>query len=316
VLPPFPPSMGEPATCRGDDYVMIVLAGNTPLVGWPAMLAALWAGYRVQVKCSHQDRYWPMVFAESVGEVDKSHTLDMRSRITFHDDREEVPALFARSHAIICYGSDQTLQSLRAMAPADIPFYGFGHAISLIYAHFADNLLAIAKDTLMYAQSGCLSPQYLFVEGGDAEALSIAKELASPDIFPLQCQQLDVPSVTDAGIARRVQEARALALFAGQVVYGDEHLRWTIIVTSESDPQPDPVGHCTLFVVATQNGDFWHKLPPERQAQISCIGTVGALPFPPPPTVRVCSVGEMQTPPLDWKNGGVDLFSLLLRLGK
>jgi hypothetical protein len=311
ISPPFPPSMGEPATCRSDNhFILLILAGNTPLMGWPPILAALNAGYSVRVKCGHDETLWPRLLVESIAQIDQT----IADRVIFYDDKEDIPALILESTAVICYGSDNTIATIKAQTPPKIPFHGFGHALSIIYAkNIKDNDLDnIAKDTLMYAQSGCLSPQYCFVDGGEKQAQALAEALAS--VFPAMCDQLEVPVVTDPSVATKINNARALALFSASTIHANPERRWTIITSKENAPLPPAVGHSTLFIVPVKDGKFLKTIPKEIKNYLSCVGVTGnddldSYPFP--PSVRVCRVGEMQTPPLDWKNGGIDLFMVL-----
>jgi hypothetical protein len=285
-------------------------------MGWPPVLAALNAGYSVRVKCSQHETLWPRLLVESIQEIAPK----IADRVTFHDDKEDVPSLILDSSAVICYGSDDTIANIKAQTPPEIPFYGFGHAISIIYAkNIKDGDLAnIAKDTLMYAQSGCLSPQYCFVDGGEKQAESLAEALAS--VFPAICETLEVPPLTDPSVAIKINSARALALFGGNTIYADPKVetekRWTIIANKENAPFPPPVGCSTLFVIPVKDGKFLKTIPKEIKKHLSCVGVTGsdALDsYPFPPSVRVCRVGQMQTPPLNWKNGGIDLFTVLLK---
>jgi Acyl-CoA reductase (LuxC) len=303
-------------------------------MGWPPILAALNAGYNVRVKCGHAETLWPRLLVESIDKINP----EIASRITFHDDREDIPPLILQSSAVICYGSDDTIATIKAQTPPEIPFYGFGHALSIIYVRksgppsplimggpdplkeWDDSHLAnIAKDTLMYAQSGCLSPQYCFVDGGEKQAESLAEALAC--VFSAVCDQLEVPPVTNPSVAMRVNGARALALFGSNKMHSDPKVetekRWTIIATKENAPLPPVVGHSTLFVIPVKDGKFLKTIPKEIKEHLSCVGVTGsdALDsYPFPPSVRVCRVGEMQAPPLLWKNGGIDLFERLYNI--
>jgi hypothetical protein len=122
-----------------------------------------------------------------------------------------------------------------------------------------------------------------------------------------------------------VRQARDLALFTpGATVRGDSQLRWTVITMPEPEPLGDaPVGHgvVTVTPVADLAGGFGPLLGAAR-GRVSSVGVAGALRSEIRDAIlaegvsRVCAVGTMQSPPLDWPNGGLDLLVGMLRAGE
>ena len=145
--------------------IALILAGNTPLLSWSPLAACLLAGHTVHVKMSRDESLWPRLFRDALAEV----APEIAERVTLDvwpgDDPRTI-ALIAASDAVIAYGSDETIATLRALTPTSTPFFGYGYGVSVgilprdvpFYAR------GFAQDVLMYGQAGCLSPQALLVE--------------------------------------------------------------------------------------------------------------------------------------------------------
>ncbi len=298
--------------------VALILAGNTPLLAWAPLAAALLAGHAVFIKQSRDELLWTRLFVESLSEVD----VELASRIhldLWPGEDPRTTALVQAADAVIAYGGDTTLAALRRIVPNNIPFFPFGHAVSIgIIASADEDTRGFARDVLMYDQAGCLSPHVLFVLGEPGEVTD-----ALAEGFRKETEVLDIPPVTDPAAAIAVRQARDLANFEGQRFVGDSSLRWTIIQTDSGDsPAPAPVGHGVVFIVPSSEadgGDILHRLGPLR-CRISSVGVAGQITAPLREILyrdgvsRICPAGQMQTPPLDWPNGSTNLQAELLKI--
>ena len=319
VSPLSPPPVGRVPTSwvAGPSLssVSLILAGNTPLLSWSPLWACLSAGVeRIQVKMSRDEMLWTPLFVEALREV----APEMAERVELHvwpGDDPRTDALLTQADAVIAYGSDKTMATLRSRTPAGVPFYGFGHAVSVGLVLADADIVAAARgfavDMLMYGQAGCLSPHTVFVP--DAEtAFALAEALLT--VLPETADALDVPPVTDAAVARTVRQARDMALFGGFTVRGTDDLRGTVAVTRTPQAMPEPVGYGFLHIVPL---DVSPEQIGERLGQargiVSGVGIAGTVTL----TLRsaltqegvsyLCAPGAMQTPPIDWANGGIDL---------
>lgn len=307
---------------HGPAVVAHVLAGNTPLLAWPGLAACLLAGSASFVKMSRDETLWPRLFVDSLAAVDADLAALIHLDVWPGDD-PRTGELARTADAVIAYGSDRTIAAMRAATPVTTPFWGYGHALSvgiMLAGEPSATATGFARDILLYDQGGCLSPHALFVEGGAAEATAFGEALATA--LPAAVDALEVPPVTDPGVALAVRRARDLALFMpGATVRGDDALRWTVIILPRAEPITDaPPGHGVVTVqpIADMAAEFGPALGAARR-RVSAAGVAGPL----PDTVRqvllaegvsrICAPGEMQAPPLDWPNGGRDLLATLLR---
>ncbi len=302
--------------------VTLVLAGNTPLMAWSPLCAALLAGAaRVRVKMSRDETLWPRLFVEALAEVAPG-VAGRVERYDFPGEDPRTAALLADADAVIAYGSDETVAALRAVAPEGARFFGFGHAVSVGLVHGEAEVEAaaagFARDVLMFDQQGCLSPQGIFTAQsatGDMAA-ALARALKAEAV------RLEVPPVSDPAVASAVRRARDMALFAGFQVVGDPALRWTVAHCVESRDLPEPVGHGFVYVLPLKEpaepADLCRRFGWAR-GRISGVGVAGEVSgdlreaLEREGVSRLCRPGEMQTPPLDWPNGGIDLLAELLR---
>jgi hypothetical protein len=305
---------------RPPAIVALILAGNTPLMSWSPLAACLLAGHDVRVKMSRHETLWPSLFRDAIAEFDPA----LAARITLDawaGDDPRTTELITAADAVIAFGSDATLTAIRAQTPYGIPFFGFGHGISIgfVSGDAAADAGRFAQDILMYGQSGCLSPQIIFVvEDARGRASEVAATLAQS--LAREVDAFGITTVIDPASARSVREARDMALFDGAGVTADAGLRWTIIVCAAGQNLPDSVGHGVITLLPVRDAASILAFLGASRAWISSVGIAGTLPedvrsaLAADGVSRFCPAGEMQTPPLDWPNGKIDLFAALREL--
>jgi hypothetical protein len=314
--------------------VALVLAGNTPLMSWSPLAACLLAGCTVFVKMSRDETLWPRLFVEALAEADP----EVAARVVLDvwpGDDPRTAELVGVADAVVAFGSDVTLAALRAATPSSTPFFGYGHALSIGLTiggegAFEPSAHSFARDVLMYGQGGCLSPHVIFT-AESSPTTSLLGSWGLPEALRAQADALDIPHVDDPAVAAAVREARDLALFEGWKVVGAEDLRWTVAyleVAYLPRLMPAPVGHGFVYVLDHHGpqGSVAVASLPERfgaaRGRVSCVGVAGDVTrelraaLEAEGVSRICKPGEMQTPPLDWPNGGFDLLEALLSLPK
>lgn len=112
------------------------------------------------------------------------------------------------------YGSDQTLAELRRSLPRGVWFHQHGSGFAAIvvepFGEGAD-ARAIALDTALFDQRGCLSPRVVLVAGAEADGRHVARVLAS-ELARLERELPQGPlSPEDAANRRRERDAAAYA---------------------------------------------------------------------------------------------------------
>lgn len=215
--------------------------------------------------------------------------------------------------AVIAFGSDATMASIREKLRFNQKFIAHGHAVSLLWISQPEKLTpraarACATDVLTYDQLGCLSPQAIYVpEGADVAALSgkMARALEA------EWQSLAKKPARPRSVAARIIEARDVAFARGHRVWlpPSRHLGWTLIY------DPDPT-----FALSPLHGVIPIRVAPGSRlpralepvwGRISTVGLVGRLSSYAEwvflnlgGVSRFCPAGRMQFPPLTWHHDG------------
>lgn len=287
------------------------------------MLFAVKHGVPIFVKMSRDETLWPQLLKESVAEVDPEAAARIICEVWPGED-SRTQELVSQADAVIAYGSDVTIEHLRELA-GEKPFLGFGHAISLgcvaigVEKYSQDgsgDMAGLAKDILTFDQQGCLSPYVILYQH------SYQVDLLN-DLLVEYAEKLDVSPRTNFDEAALVRAWRAMATLQGMHVYGDDALRWTII--DWLGPGPLSLIPCPgLVQLMPYRAAGMEELLKSLEGKVSCLGIAGPMEGPYTQFFldavrflnlsRVCRTGEMQTPPLDWKNGGVDLEAWIANL--
>ncbi|WP_309707519.1 acyl-CoA reductase [Armatimonas sp.] len=322
------PPCSEPENMETPGVLALILAGNTPLLAWPVLHYAVLLGIPVFIKQSRDEVIWTRHFVETLAEIDPEVAVFLHLDL-FPGDDPRTHVLIQNTDAVIAYGSDETIATLREATPKATPFQGFGHALSIgiwtgedSFTEFNDSLtlavkvtLGFAQDFLVYDQAGCLSLQAIFMQKSWIDAM---REMLACEM-PSVVHQLSLPLPTDPAECSVVREARDLALMQGCEVLGDSELRWTLVIHPDQCALPSLMGHRVLHLIPLEKLTEFGNYLGIAKGRLSSVG-VGCelsseleMAIKAEGVSRICQAGEMQTPPLDWRNGGVDLRAWLVK---
>jgi hypothetical protein len=300
-----------------------IFSGNLPNAALQSLLSGLLVKAANVCKCASGDPLLPRLFVESLMEMDA----ELGRCVLFLDWKGGNAAVesevFAVSDAIIINGGDEAVESVRRRAPAGMRFLGFGHRVSC--AAIARERLtgeelpalaeAAAYDVSIWDQQGCLSPHCIYVEeGGGVSADQFAEALAvEMERFEEKYPRGEI-SLGEAAAFSRIRGAYEFRASAdtGVRVFGDASgNRWAVILERE----PMWATSCLNRLVFVKPIARLVELPKYLQAveeKLSCVGLeaedsrrkmlteiVGAL-----GASRVCALGQMQRPPLNWLRDG------------
>lgn len=234
----------------------------------------------------------------------------LRKLVEAHNKLDE--KALHRADAVVAFGSDATMTSIREKLRFDQKFVAHGHAVSLLWLSAPNKLTskqarACATDVLTYDQLGCLSPQAIYVPPG-ANVEALAEKLA---------QALETEWLASAkkparplSVAARIAEARDVAFARGHRVWlpPSRHLGWMLI--SDPDPafSPSPL-HGVIVLRRCAEAKLVKALS-VVSGRISTVGVAGRLSsrlekdFLSLGVSRFCPAGRMQFPPLTWHHDG------------
>jgi hypothetical protein len=298
----------ERGTVRAPKSIYHVCAGNLAVSAWTSIGLGLIVGARNLVKL-------PGVREDSAArreivEFIRGLPAALRRLVETHRTIDE--RRFSEAEVIVAFGSDATMESLRARTHWRQRFIGHGHAVSLLWLADPGRLTtrearAGAVDVLTYDQLGCLSPQAIYVPAGTdvgrlGGRLAVALEYEWRRIAKKPGRPLTV--------AARIGEARDLALACGHRLWlpPGKHLGWTVIHDPDPAFRPSPL-HGVIFVREVAEGRLARALAPVA-GRISTVGLAGKTSsrlreaFLSLGVSRFCEAGRMQFPPLTWHHDG------------
>ncbi len=291
-----------------------VIAANTPLLSWVSIIRALLVRSASFVKLpSGPAAHWGRIFVRSLAEVSPELALCVHLAQWPGGTIELEAALCQSADIVMAHGSDKTIRDLSVLCPETLPFVGYGHRISFGLVTREHGTLKAAegfcKDVLLYDQGGCLSPQTIFVEGGWNETLAFAGLLAEAMPKIAACYPLPLRTAQAAMVVR---ESRGIAeMGEGNHLWADGDLRWTVIARPESDFALSP----TYGIVSVQPLASLQDLPEALGAVAGYLqgcAVAGEGNDYLPSVSRMCKSGELQSPPLSWRQDGRDVLRLLL----
>jgi hypothetical protein len=292
------------------------LAGSVPTAAFGALLLPLVAGSAVYAKPASADPLSPRLFAESLEAADPL----VASALALGDDLRSL----ARADAVVAHGSDETVTAIRARVPVHARFVAHGHKLSAaVVGRDADPTRAadaLALDAALYDGRGCLSPAYAFVEDVPAgRAGAFARELARA-LERISGELPRGPLAPAEQVA--LQSLRAASAARGDDVLASKgSLAWTVIACAAGGPLPAPGALRALPVVpfadaaqlAARLGTLQPHLSTLGGAGFSGRGDLLERLARDAGASRVCALGHMQLPPIDWHHDGYAPLGSLLR---
>lgn len=306
---------------KGPDLIAHFLPGNLP--GLAAIPVALTLAIKsaALVKAGRGDRVFPPLFAESIAAVDADLAACVLPLYWQGGDLGFEDVVLAAADLLVAYGDDRTISGLRARRQG--PFIGHGHRVSfaVVAAEIATDpdtaaeaARALALDAAVWDQRGCLSPQLCYVQGD----LRVAGEFGERLGLALRemAERLP-PGSTSLAERNAVGRLRAEAEWRG---YGGKGVtlfaagglaEGTVVVEPEAIFRPSPLGRSLRVLPFRRPAELAGSLAPAR----SFLEAAGLAAEPDREGAwtellrecgvhRVCPLGEMQRPGLEWRQGG------------
>lgn len=321
---------GEPghAACLGPALTVLSAAGNVPVATPPSLFHALRVKSPVLVRVATAEPVMFPLLARSLYEVSPIIGSCVAVLHWPNDEEAVTGAILREAEAVIAYGGDASLASLRPLAPPRARFLGYGHRVgfgvigreALAAGQPARRAaLAAAIDVAFYDQQGCVSPQWFYVEeGGETPPESFASLVAAA---LGQLQERWPRRVLSPAEASAIHQRRAAWLVrAGARVWASRGTEWTVIASPAVAPEPgcanrvawvqavpDAVdGLPSLASLAPYLQTVACALPTPRLRQlVARLGPLGVT--------RFCPLGRTQFPPAGYHHDGRDAIAELVR---
>ncbi|WP_020617571.1 acyl-CoA reductase [Paenibacillus daejeonensis] len=314
----------------GPELSTHIWSGNVPGLSAWSLTGALLVKSAVLGKCASSEPYSAGWLASGVGEGSKE-LAECMAVVWWQggDERAEEKA-FGASDAVVVYGSDEVINSVRGRIPAGATCLGFGHRISiglvgaetLQVRQTALIAAAAARDMASYDQQGCYSPQQIFVErGGRMDPFSFAEAVA----HELTNLQLTHPphelSLAEAGAAANYRTAAEWSGEVENTVWRGPAGGWSVVYSESAELRPGGLNRNVTITAVDRLEEVPRLLKPLRPWLQSCglsaaperLFALGSL-LGAAGITRICALGEMTAPEPGWHHDGRFHLLDLLRM--
>ncbi len=300
------------------------LAGNVPGVGVFGMIAALLAGVPSLVKAAAREPVFPVLVARSIAAEDARLGAALAVLRWRGGDEALDRMAVAGTDLTLAYGRDDTLATLATWHPRRLLRFGTRLSLGLVAHEAVDARTAglAARQTALYDQQGCLSPQLIVVEESDPAATdrfteALASELARLDALwpraPLELAESTAVWRLLEEQRWRAQEGHALRILVGP----DD--RFGVVCNRTGTPVPSPLFRHLVVVPVRTLADAAPLLAP-MTGRVEAVGYAGHAHRLAEVTAlahqcgahRVCALERLQEPPFSWRQSGYPRLAVFL----
>lgn len=305
-----------------------LFAGNVPGVTVTALVRSLLVKSPVLGKAASGEPLLPALFARALAEQDAALGRALAVAWWRGGNQYLERAALERAEAVVAYGSNDSVGSLRRRAPPGARFIGYGHKFSfgVVARERATSAAARAAaiDVATFDQRGCVSPQLIYVEEGGAASPREWAGLLASELAKLEPRLPRGP--LSPGEASALRELRAETDFAGLSEGGARLFEpargtgWLVIF----DPDPAPAPSCLNRAVRVKPVSSLGEVPDLVARAAPLLQTVGvaapecrveelAVRLAVFGASRVCPLGQMSWPPPEWHHDGLPPLRSLVR---
>lgn len=313
----------------GPELTVVISSGNLPGTALPSVVQALLLKSPVLLKTGSSEPALLPLYASVLAEEDPQVAAGLVVTGWPGGASPVEDVVLREADAVVAYGSDATLRSLRERLAPRARFIGYGHRVSVtaiaresLTEAFEDLAGGIARDAAVFDQQGCLSPRAVYVESGPGIDLAVLARRVSGRLEELAREMPRRPLQPDEAAAihqyRAAAEMRALQ--GGLVLSGSEGTEWTVTVEPGREWREAPPNRTVILREMEDLADLPDVLAPLRPALISCglaapesrratlVRELGAAGF-----TRITRVGAAQFPADLLHHDGVSALAALAR---
>ncbi len=223
---------------------------NSPMLNIFALIEGLLSGNVNLLKLSRKDTALAEIFfAELVG-LDDSHQL--KNYIYIHKvsskSVEDLKRFLSVADVVSAWGNEESLASIKNLIPASARLVEWGHKISVAYitkSQMKNSEVArqLAKEICLNEQQSCSSPQVVYLETEDPQALQAWASLFAPILDEISDQQAfpDLAPAEQAEITVQCEQMRlAEALDEGKLIQSPRY-DWRLLIENNSGLRASPL---------------------------------------------------------------------------
>lgn len=325
VLDRTSPVSRRAACVRTPELIVHFTAGTLPVPALMSMVSGLLLGAAQFVKCSSAPgaALLPRLFAHSIHEADPGLGSCVELAVWPGGNESLEAALFEHADCVTASGSDETIRDIQTRVPLHVRFVPYRHRVSFSFlareALSRDAIRTTARlaaaDVAAWDQLGCLSPHVIYAEAGGEHSAKEFAEVLAAELDALESQQPRgaVPPEIATAIAGRRVVYQVRAANAGHTMLWQSagSTAWTVVF--EEDPQFQiSCLHRFVYVKGVSNLAEALRAAAMVRHSVSTVGVAApehrfsqiALELARWGVPRVCPLGKMQTPPVQWRHDG------------
>lgn len=253
-----------------------------------------------------------------------------------HDDATLTREIVAQASSLVVFGDGGSVEELSSYARPECQRFIYGPRVSFAVLdlgrlpslqNLAQYAEPVAEDIVAYDQRGCLSPTTLYLMGGDAKLRRDFVTALRLALIARAKQQGFAPRIPGS-TASAIHSLRAIYLMDGsghRAVFSNASLPgWTLLYDETDISLRDTPGYQTLFVCPVAGWPELMKVldaAPSKSFALQGLG-VGPDKLACPKEyadrlrarglTRICLLGQMQSPPLEWMHDGNPFFPVRL----
>lgn len=323
---------GGRVRAMGPTVSVHICSGTVPGVSVTSLIRALLVKSAAIVKPGRGDAVLPVLFTRGLQEEYPALASSVAVLYWPGGDEPLEEAFLGRAGAVVAYGGNETVRSLRDRTPVTARFVGYRHRISaglvgrevLGDRPSADEAARrVAGAVATFDQRGCVSPHVVYVEGGgEVEPGAWARELGEA-LGELESSLPSGPLLP--GEASEIQQLRGVAELraaAGEdvAVYHGGGAPWTVAVEPDPGFRPSCLGRVVRIRPVEDLRDAVQELADvgrvlqtvalegaggRRAALAEALAAGGA--------VRITSFDRAPWPPPWWHHDGTGPLEALIR---
>ncbi len=323
VCAPQEKQRGVASYVSGPELLVHITAGNLPSPALMSMVLGILVRSAQFIKCARGAAFLPRLFAHSLYDADPKlgACLEVAEWRGGHHSLEQ--ALFDEADCVTATGTDKTLAEIGQRLPGKVRFLRYGHRVSFAYVAgetltgvFVKSTLERAVDDIVaWNQLGCLSPHVIYVQDGATVSPEFFAELLADGLATREQSEPrgELPAEVAAAIdsRRAIYELRAAHSPDTRHWCSKGSTAWTVVY--EADPQFQ-LSCLNRFVYVKSVKDLTEALQNAEsvRGKVSTVGLAApehkiedlAAELARWGVTRVCSLGQMQNPPLTWHHDG------------
>ncbi|MEK6773178.1 MAG: acyl-CoA reductase [Bdellovibrionota bacterium] len=246
---------------------------NSPLLNVFALIEGLISGNVNLLKLARKDTDFAEIFFEELGALDL--TGELKKYIYIHKVSSQSPAdlkkFLSVADVISAWGNEESLTSIKSLAPPEARLVEWGHKISASYIARSQSknpevLTRLAEEICINEQQSCSSPQVVYLETTDPKELREWAKLFSISLDQVSKNkpQAKLDSQEQAEITIQCEQIRLSEALAETLLIKSPRNDWRLFVEDNPGLRASPLFR-TLWIKPMEKNKILETLSPLRK---------------------------------------------------